>query len=43
MNQWAFVLSAYAVTLIGTGSLLVRAILACRRAEARADALGTRN
>ena len=42
MNQWAFVIAAYAVTLGGMAALLVRALVACRRAEARSDAIGER-
>ncbi len=39
MNQWAFVIVAYAVFLIGVGGLLAWSILACRSAEAKADQL----
>ena len=42
MNQWAFVVAAYCVALIGTAALLVRAFLSMRRAEAKAEKLGTR-
>lgn len=42
MDQWSFVLAAYAVTLAGTGGLLVWAYAAMRRAEQRADRLGER-
>ncbi|WP_344706794.1 heme exporter protein CcmD [Sphingomonas swuensis] len=40
MNQWAFVIAAYAVTLGGTAGLLGWSLLACRRAEARAERIG---
>jgi hypothetical protein len=43
MNQWAFVIAAYAVTLAGTGGLLGWALLSCRRAEARAQEVGRRS
>ena len=33
MSQWAFVAAAYAVTLGGTGALVVVSWLAMRRAE----------
>jgi len=33
MNQWAFVVAAYVVTLGGTAALTVWAYLAMRRAE----------
>lgn len=33
MNHWAFVIGAYAVTLGGTGALLLASFLAMRRAE----------
>ena len=39
MNQWAFVIAAYAVTLGGTGALLTWSLLAMRRAEASAERL----
>ena len=42
MNQWAFVVAAYAVALIGTSALLVWAYVSMRRAEAEADKLRTR-
>lgn len=40
MNQWAFVVGAYAVTLIGIAGLLGWALAACRRAEALAERVG---
>jgi Na+/melibiose symporter-like transporter len=42
MNQWAFVMAAYVVALIGTSALLVCAYLSMRRSEAEADKLRTR-
>ena len=39
MNQWAFVIAAYAVFLVGTGGLLVWSLLACRTAESQAETL----
>ncbi len=39
MNQWAFVIAAYAVFLSGTGGLLAWALLSCRRAEQQAERL----
>ncbi|CAA9532656.1 MAG: hypothetical protein AVDCRST_MAG62-2028 [uncultured Sphingomonas sp.] len=42
MNQWSFVIAAYAVTLGGTGGMLAWAWLALRRAEARAERLSER-
>ena len=42
MNQWAFVIAAYAVTLGGTGGLLGWAWVAMRRAEDRAERLSDR-
>ncbi|WP_158298779.1 heme exporter protein CcmD [Sphingomonas psychrotolerans] len=39
MNHWAFVYSAYAVTLLGTGGLAAWAWLSMRRAEAAAESL----
>jgi hypothetical protein len=42
MNQWAFVIAAYAVTLGGTGGQLAWAGLAMRRAERRAERLSER-
>ena len=40
MNQWAFVIAAYAVTLAGTGGLIAWASAAMRRAERRLDEIG---
>ena len=42
MNQWAFVVAAYAVALVGTFALLVWAYSSMRRAEAEAEKLRTR-
>ena len=39
MNQWAFVIAAYAVTVLATLGLLGWAYAAMRRAESAADAL----
>jgi hypothetical protein len=39
MNHWPFIVSAYAVTLIGTLGVTWWSYRAMRRAEARADAL----
>ena len=42
MNQWAFVIAAYAVALVGTAALVGASWLAMRKAEADADAVGRR-
>lgn len=42
MNQWPFIVAAYAVVLLGTGGLSLWSFLAMRRAEARADAMARR-
>jgi hypothetical protein len=39
MNPWPFVISAYAIALGGSFSLLLWSWLAMRRAEAEADTL----
>ncbi len=39
MNQWAFVIAAYAVTALGTGLVSLMSWRAMRRAEAAAEAL----
>lgn len=39
MNHWVFIVSAYAVTLVGTLGVTWWSYLAMRRAEARAEAL----
>jgi hypothetical protein len=39
MNPWPFVISAYAVTVAGTGGLLIWALASMRGAEAAADSL----
>ena len=42
MNQWSFVIAAYAVTLAGTGGLLGLSLAAMRRAEGQAERLRER-
>jgi hypothetical protein len=42
MNHWAFVIAAYAVTLAGTGGLLVLSYAGMRRAETAAERLRER-
>ncbi|WP_338504368.1 heme exporter protein CcmD [Sphingomonas kaistensis] len=42
MNQWAFVIAAYAVFLIGVGGLLAWSLLTCRSAEDQAEKLSRR-
>jgi hypothetical protein len=42
MNQWTFVIAAYAVVAVATVALIVRSYVAMRRAEADADALRSR-
>jgi heme exporter protein CcmD len=42
MNQWAFVIAAYAVTLLGLAGLVAWAWLSCREAEDQAERLGRR-
>lgn len=42
MNQWAFVVAAYGVTLVAIGGLLAWAFWSMRKAEAEADALKCR-
>lgn len=37
MNQWTFVIAAYAVTIGGTGGLVLWALASMRRAEAKLD------
>ena len=39
MNQWAFVVAAYAVTFAGTAALLLGSLAGMRRAEAEAEKL----
>jgi hypothetical protein len=39
MNQWSFVIAAYAVAVSATTLLLLWSFAAMRRAEAAADAL----
>jgi hypothetical protein len=40
MNQWSFVIAAYAVTLAGAAALALASWRAMARAEAAADAIG---
>ena len=42
MNQWAFVIAAYGITLAATLGLVGTAMWAMRRAEADADAVKRR-
>ena len=42
MNQWAFVIAAYGVTIAATLGLVGWAMLVMRRAEAEADAVKRR-
>ena len=42
MNQWTFVIAAYAVFLIGVGGLLLWSMLGCRAAEDQAEKLSRR-
>lgn len=42
MNQWAFVIAAYAVTFAGTGGVIAWAIAGMRRAEGQAERLRER-
>ena len=42
MNQWAFVIAAFAVTFLGVAGLLAWAYLSCRKAEDLAERLGRR-
>ena len=42
MNQWAFVVAAYAVALVGTSALLLGAYVSMRGAEAEAEKFRTR-
>ena len=39
MNHWPFIIAAYAVTIVGTLTLVLSSYLAMREAEASADAL----
>ena len=39
MNQWPFILGAYALTIVPTLALVAASYRAMRRAEAEADAL----
>lgn len=40
MNQWAFVIAAYVVTLIGGAGVGIASFVAMRRAERRAERRG---
>ena len=42
MNQWPFVIAAYALALIGVAALLAYAYASMRSADAEADKLQTR-
>ena len=42
MNQWPFVIAAYALAALGTGVLTLASFVAMRRAERAADALQRR-
>ena len=42
MNQWAFVIAAYAVAIVATAALLVWASVSMRSAEAEAGKLRSR-
>ena len=42
MNPWPFVIAAYALTVAGTGGLLLASWRAMTRAEADADAVKRR-
>jgi hypothetical protein len=42
MNQWAFVIAAYAITVVGVGGLVIASCLAMRRAESTLDELSSR-
>ncbi|WP_269450176.1 MULTISPECIES: hypothetical protein [unclassified Sphingomonas] len=42
MNQWAFVIAAYAVTFGGAGAILLLSYVTMRRAERAADEVKTR-
>ena len=39
MNHWAFIIAAYAITLIGAAGVTVQSLRRMRAAEKRADAL----
>jgi hypothetical protein len=42
MNQWAFVIAAYGLTLFATSALVILSWLSMRRAEAGAEAARSR-
>ena len=43
MNHWPFITAAYAITIIGTISIVAASYAAMRRAEKKADALTRRD
>ena len=43
MNHWPFIVAAYALTVLGTGALLLWSWSAMRRAEGEAARLGRRD
>jgi hypothetical protein len=42
IDPWPFIIAAYALTIFGTAGATLWSVLAMRRAEAEADALGRR-
>jgi hypothetical protein len=42
MNAWPFIIAAYALSIGGTVAVTLWSFIAMRRAEAAADALGSR-
>jgi hypothetical protein len=42
VNQWSFVVAAYALVVVGTLALVVTSWVAMRRAEAASDAVRQR-
>lgn len=42
VDPWPFIVAAYALTVLGTAGLTLWSIVAMRRAEAEADAVGKR-
>ena len=43
MNQWAFVIAAYGLTLLATGGLIAVSWVSMRRAESEAEAFRRRS
>jgi heme exporter protein D len=43
MNYWAFIMTAYGLTLTATLGLLVQSLIAMRDAETAANLVGERN